>query len=379
MFKCLLCGKTFKNNAGLVVHSNFCDGSGTKLDKKMRKIPFFCPLCGCLIKASHKSHVRVCDGVGPYRRKRESTGLGRYWSKGKTYEEIYGLERKDAIIKKHREAALLRKPFSQETRKKLSDIAKNNGFGGYKPGIGRGRRGRYKGIWCDSSWELAYVIFNLDHGIKFERNKKAFVYQYKGRDSRFYPDFVLPDETYVEIKGYWSEQFSIKIEQFPGKLLILSRKEVLPYLDYVKQKYGKDFTRLYDDRSKPRCANDKYCIECNKQISSYSRTGRCLACAVIHRKYKLRGSAKEKKCCKLCSKSFYPATKNSLYCSHACAHKASRRFEVSTDELCDLIWSMPIVEVAKIMRVSTVAIIKRCNSLGIERPPQGYWLRKKHI
>lgn len=27
----------------------------------------------------------------------------------------------------------------------------------------RGYKGWYKGIWCDSSWELAYVIFNLEH------------------------------------------------------------------------------------------------------------------------------------------------------------------------------------------------------------------------
>lgn len=27
--------------------------------------------------------------------------------------------------------------------------------GGYRKGSGRGKKGRYKGYWCDSSWELA--------------------------------------------------------------------------------------------------------------------------------------------------------------------------------------------------------------------------------
>lgn len=311
-------------------------------------------------------------------------GPGKGWSKGKTYEEIYGLERKLVITDKQKKAALNREPPLQKTREKLSEAAKRNGLGGYRPGIGRGRRGRYKGIWCDSSWELAYVIFNLDHKVEFRRNKKAFVYRFDGKESRFYPDFVLSDDTYVEIKGYWSDRFNAKVCQFPGKILIICRDEMTPYLKYVEYKYGKNFTYLYETALSSESIKNRCCIECNKQISKYSKTGRCLRCAVVYR-YKLRGPAekkrrcnREEKHCKMCNKLFYPPTKKSLFCSYGCAHKASRRFDVSFDELYNLVWSLPITEVAKRLGVSNVAVIKRCNLLKIKRPPQGFWLKKSN-
>jgi len=32
----------------------------------------------------------------------------------------------------------------------------------------RGKAGFYKGYHCMSSWELAYVIYNLEHNVSFE-------------------------------------------------------------------------------------------------------------------------------------------------------------------------------------------------------------------
>jgi len=42
---------------------------------------------------------------------------------------------------------------------------RNSGKGGKRIGSGRGKSGWYKGYWCDSSWELAYVIYNIDHDV----------------------------------------------------------------------------------------------------------------------------------------------------------------------------------------------------------------------
>ena len=86
-------------------------------------------------------------------------------------------------------------------RQKLSEYAKSRkNFGGYVKGSGRGKQGRYKGIWCDSSWELAFVIYHLDHNIPFERNWNKFEYQYEGQTHLYVPDFVYPDGTYIEVK-----------------------------------------------------------------------------------------------------------------------------------------------------------------------------------
>lgn len=71
-------------------------------------------------------------------------------------------------------------PVSEETKQKISATAKVNKLsGGYREGSGRGKKGIYKGYYCDSSWELAYVIYNLEHDIKFERNTQTFEYEYK--------------------------------------------------------------------------------------------------------------------------------------------------------------------------------------------------------
>lgn len=121
-------------------------------------------------------------------------------------------------------------------------------FGGYRKGSGRGKKGWYKGYFCDSSWELAFVIYNLEHGIQFERNKKKFTYTFNGKEYHYLPDFIV-DGKYIEIKGYWCEQWEAKYKQFPKNetLQVLTKNEIQPYLNYVINKYGKDFISLYEN------------------------------------------------------------------------------------------------------------------------------------
>ena len=109
----------------------------------------------------------------------------------------------------------------------------------------RQRKGWYKGYWCDSSWELAFVIYNLEHDIPFERNKKGFPYIYYKKQHLFYPDFIV-DGKYVEIKGVMTKKNKAKIAAFPEPITILMEKEMQKYLSYVKSKYGKGFAKLYE-------------------------------------------------------------------------------------------------------------------------------------
>jgi len=69
-------------------------------------------------------------------------------------------------------------------------------------GAGRGKSGWYKGYYCDSSWELAYVIYNLEHNIcNFIKNTSdKFEYEYKNEKHFYIPDFKFDDGHYVEIK-----------------------------------------------------------------------------------------------------------------------------------------------------------------------------------
>ena len=124
----------------------------------------------------------------------------------------------------------------------------SNGLsGGLRRGAGRGKKGRYKGIWCDSSWELAFVIYNLEHNIIIKRNKDYFEYTYNNEIHKYFPDFIINDE-YIEIKGFDTDKVNAKIEQFPkDKVLKVYHKENLKEVfDYVINKYGNDFIKLYE-------------------------------------------------------------------------------------------------------------------------------------
>jgi hypothetical protein len=119
--------------------------------------------------------------------------------------------------------------------------------GGVKRGSSRGKCGWYKSYWCDSSYELAWVIYNLDNNIIFSRNKIGFDYVYEGENHKYYPDFILDDGNYIEIKNFSSELTDAKLKHFPHEIQILYKwdikKEILPY---VINKYGKDFIKLYE-------------------------------------------------------------------------------------------------------------------------------------
>jgi hypothetical protein len=119
--------------------------------------------------------------------------------------------------------------------------------GGIKKGSSRGKCGWYKGYWCDSSYELAWIIYQLEHNVKFERNLIGFDYIYDGQTRKYYPDFILTNGTYIEIKNYHSELTEAKLKYFPHKIKILykedMKKEILPY---VIGFYGKNFIELYE-------------------------------------------------------------------------------------------------------------------------------------
>ena len=124
-------------------------------------------------------------------------------------------------------------------------------------GPGASKYGTYKGFHCDSSWELAFVIYHLDHNITFQRNLESFAYLYKDIEHKYYPDFIV-DDKYIEIKNYDSARNQAKREQFPKDktLITLFRKAMQPYLDYCVDTYGVDFYTLYDS-DKPSWMNKK--------------------------------------------------------------------------------------------------------------------------
>ena len=145
--------------------------------------------------------------------------------------------------------------------------------GGYRIGAGRGKHGWYKGYYCDSSWELAWVIYQLDHNILFKRNTKKFPYIFEGQSYSYIPDFILSNGEYVEIKGWPNKKTESKLSQFPHKLTILWKPDMENIIDYVKQTYGRDFIKLYEGN--PHNEKKNKCKFCGKPAKKYFCSGYC--------------------------------------------------------------------------------------------------------
>lgn len=137
-----------------------------------------------------------------------------------------------------------------ERRKKISDTMKKNPLsGGLRKGSGRGIKGWYNNIWCDSTWELSFILYQLDNKIDVKRNTKGFEYSFKGIFFKYYPDFII-DSVFYEIKGRRSyddldEKNKNKINQFKGGILkVFYDSDMKFYIDYAENKYGKEFHKI---------------------------------------------------------------------------------------------------------------------------------------
>ena len=135
-------------------------------------------------------------------------------------------------------------PHTEETKQRLSVVAKMRKLGGYVKGSGRGKKGWYRGFFCDSSWELAYVIYCLEHNMSIQRNTERRQYIWQNKIKNYIPDFIVQGAV-TEIKGFKTEEWLAKLEANPD-VNVLYQKELKPIFDYVVNKYGKDFIRLYE-------------------------------------------------------------------------------------------------------------------------------------
>ena len=129
-------------------------------------------------------------------------------------------------------------------KQKLSATAKKRKLGGYVQGAGRGKKGWYKGFFCDSSWELAYVVYCLEHNIDIKRNTEKRQYVWQGVVKNYIPDFIVQG-IITEVKGFKTEQWLAKLNANPD-VKVLYEKDLEHVFEYVKSKYGEDFISLYE-------------------------------------------------------------------------------------------------------------------------------------
>lgn len=149
-------------------------------------------------------------------------------------------------------------PYELRYRKTCSSECWSCIVGGVREGSAKMYKyGTYKDIECDSSYELAFVVYCFEHNIPFNRNYNSFIYTINNKEHRYFPDFKIND-TYVEIKGFYTDMVEAKASAIPDneKYIILYEADLKPCIDYCIEKYGKKYWEVLYDKDKPSC-NDK--------------------------------------------------------------------------------------------------------------------------
>ena len=222
MYICSFCNKECKNQNSLTNHKRFCK--------------------------SNPDHI-----IMPPHRKGISS-----WNSGLTSKDdsriLCGSELADAVKQGMINSnyvptgRALTEEKEQIRRQKLSAVAKERNLGGYVQGSGRGKKGWYKGFFCDSTYELVYVIFNLDNDIPFKKCQKVYQYLIDGKTHNYHPDFELADGTLVEIEGYHNSLVDIKAAAVKDtKIDILYESDLKYAFDWVENHYAyKELADLYE-------------------------------------------------------------------------------------------------------------------------------------
>ena len=210
---CAKCKKECKNRAGLTIHEKYCDGTGTKKDK-IKASKFVCHKCNQIIKTTRVRHVNSCNGFGT--RRSQARLLGKGWSKGKTYLEMYGEKRSKEVIEKIRQRNAGKNPlknfsdaekaiFAEKSRKNINKRYEN----GWEPIAGRCKKIKYVSnvageVSLDGTWELLVAKYLDLLNVKWERNRLRFEYIHlNGKASHYTPDFYVQDwDSFIEVKGY---------------------------------------------------------------------------------------------------------------------------------------------------------------------------------
>ena len=239
-----------------ILENKYCSfGCGRKAIKKFKNGRYCCESnqskCPAIRKRIIENHA---DSKEIYRNLPQEIKERMKWCKGLTKEtdirvKNIALKRKEYYKNPNIHGSFYGRKHTEETKRKIS-IGTSKAYN-YEANrkSGRGRGGYYKGFWCDSTYELAFIIYCLDHNIKIERNTEYFLYEYKGKQRRYYPDFII-DGILYEIKGFSNGQLPFKIKsvlEANKNYKILFPKDLKYVFDYIKKEYNKDVGKNISD------------------------------------------------------------------------------------------------------------------------------------
>lgn len=168
---------------------------------------FICKFCGnhCKNGNSLRNHERLCK-LNPERQ--ESSWVKwnethEAWNKGLTKETDERLKKfGEALSAKYKGTEegkrIFGHPHTEETKRKMSELAKQRHFGGWHTS----RTIEYKGIKLDSQYEFVVAKELDENQIKWERPSYFIWKDDTGNEHRYYPDFYLPEyNVYLDPKN----------------------------------------------------------------------------------------------------------------------------------------------------------------------------------
>lgn len=214
MNRCKYCGKEINNKGSLASHEKQCIENPNRIPTP--RSPNSGAKKGCI---GHNKGIKLTD---EHKQKISNSVKNNPRITGKGATEEKELER----IRKITENAKLKN-------------------GGYRKGSGRGKKGWYKGYFCDSSWELAFLLYHLDNNTTIERCVEVRQYVFNNTVKCYYPDFIVNNVIY-EIKGYETEQSKAK-QKYNPDIILLNKYDMKFYLNYAIDKYTKNFISLYEN------------------------------------------------------------------------------------------------------------------------------------
>lgn len=134
----------------------------------------------------------------------------------------------------------------EERKRKISQSMKGNTNWKFNKRHGNSKQGWYNGIHCDSTWELAFLVYYKEHNLYIKRCKLQLDFQWNGEIHKYIPDFET-EEGIIEIKGRKDKKAIEKEKQFPD-IKVIDSNLIKPYLEYVINKYGINFwEQLYEN------------------------------------------------------------------------------------------------------------------------------------
>lgn len=263
IYSCDICNKDFKSKGSLTSHRNWhkpeyaekgkLGGKNASSVNKQNHIlrkelkesverekyvhsPKTCKECSIILPYEYRNRSfcsKQCSGKhsnrdrNPESRQKQIDSLKKTNLKNRIYDYPRLPALKTCVIcgDDHRRGG---KTCSKECFKKHVSNQVTGKTGGFR-NFGGGNRGFTHGILYQSGWEKIWIEYHVQENIPFRRCTEYFEYEYEGKVRKYYPDFFLIEEnSYVEVKGFWSELTEAKLASIPSEygVIVCQGKEI---------------------------------------------------------------------------------------------------------------------------------------------------------